>query len=239
LRNLLSRATKYVANMPPAVAGNHGHDAAFEVALALCHGFALPKEQAWPILRDYSQRCCPSWSDKELEHKLDDAANPRRHSKPRGYLLGARWPERITKVHQPEGESVVVSIDTSEPLPGEKRQQAGQSEAQASSPQESASLNPKGGAGPWLEHQMVLFRDHEQIETEEDARLLRGFLAIVHEESRSLALSVSDDEVRAAALALRKDLALGLIQTPRLAGIWCWRQSRCCARWTVSPGGRE
>jgi hypothetical protein len=80
-----------------------------------------------------------------------------------------------------------------------------------------------GAAGPmseghatkaWLDDQMALLRDHDQIESEEDARLSRCFLAIVAQESARLELAVTDDEARAATVALRKDLALGLIQTP-------------------------
>ena len=78
---------------------------------------------------------------------------------------------------------------------------------------ESADLDTPEPAS-WLDSQMALFRDHDQIEGEEDTRLLRRFLAIVSEESDRLELAVSDDEARAAALALRKDLALGLVPMP-------------------------
>ena len=85
-----SRASAYVANMPPAVSGSHGHDATFAVALALCHGFALSSAQARPIMQEFNARCEPPWSEKELEHKLDSAGKVTRHSQPRGYLLGER-----------------------------------------------------------------------------------------------------------------------------------------------------
>ena len=88
--DLLTRARNYVAAIPPAISGNRGHDATFAVAVALMHGFALHREQAWPILREYNQRCLPPWSEPELAHKLDDAAKLTRHSKPRGYLLAGK-----------------------------------------------------------------------------------------------------------------------------------------------------
>jgi hypothetical protein len=122
MQHLLSRASKYVENMPPAVAGNHGHEATFAVAVALCHGFALPKNEALIVLREYNQRCCPPWSEKDLEHKLDSAEKLKRHSKPRGYLLGAEWPAQIAKVHSPESGSAAVSVDINEPLPGSGKQ---------------------------------------------------------------------------------------------------------------------
>ena len=60
--------------------------------LALVHGFALSRAQAWPIMLEFNARCDPPWSEKELAHKLDDAAKLARHSKPRGHLLGERGP---------------------------------------------------------------------------------------------------------------------------------------------------
>jgi hypothetical protein len=117
--SLASRASAYVAAMPPAIAGNHGHDTTFTAALALIHGFALPRAQAWPIMLEFNARCEPPWSQKELEHKLDSAAKANRHSKPRGYLLGECGPAT-----PPQAEPLVfaLDVDTSEPLPGEKRQ---------------------------------------------------------------------------------------------------------------------
>ena len=116
--DVIFRAFSYVAAMPPAIAGSRGHDAAFAVALALRHGFALSKAQAQPIIQEFNARCEPPWSEKELEHKLDSAGKVTRHPKPRGYLLGARGPA-------PSPESgprvTVLNIDTSEPLPGESQ----------------------------------------------------------------------------------------------------------------------
>jgi hypothetical protein len=103
--------------MPPAVSGNRGHDATFAVALALCHGFALSKAQALPIMREFNARCDPLWSEKELEHKLDSAGKVTRHSKPRGHLLGERGPLASAKA---EPAVTTFNIDTSEPLPPEQ-----------------------------------------------------------------------------------------------------------------------
>jgi hypothetical protein len=105
--------------MPPAVSGNHGHDATFAVALALVHGFALSKVQARSIMLEFNARCDPPWSEKELEHKLDSAAKVTRHSKPRGYMLGERGSAMSSQV---EPSVTVLNVDTSEPLPGKKRQ---------------------------------------------------------------------------------------------------------------------
>jgi hypothetical protein len=117
LTGLLSRASSYVAAMPPAISGNHGHDAFFAVALALVHGFAFSRAQAWPIMQEFNARCDPPWSEKELEHKLDSAAKVTRHPKPRGYLLGERGPAVAAQAQPAVTE---LNVDTSEPLPGEK-----------------------------------------------------------------------------------------------------------------------
>ena len=88
MTDLLARARAYVDKMPLAVAGQQGHDATFKVAKALVHGFALSETDAMPILREYSSRCLPPWSEKELEHKLKSASEWDKYDKPRGYLIG-------------------------------------------------------------------------------------------------------------------------------------------------------
>lgn len=84
---VMTRARSYVEAMEPAVAGSHGHTATFKVALALRHGFGLTMHAAWPLLKEYSDRCLPPWSDKDLRHKLEQVEKVH-HQKPRGHLLG-------------------------------------------------------------------------------------------------------------------------------------------------------
>jgi hypothetical protein len=92
MTDVLSRARAYVAQMPEAIADQHGHDATFKVALALVHGFGLPEQDALPIMEEYSAKCQPPWSRKELEHKLSSAAQHTRSNKPRGHLRRAYRP---------------------------------------------------------------------------------------------------------------------------------------------------
>ena len=99
MTDLIARARAYVAKMPPAIAGQHGHDATFKVALALIHGFGLSEEAAMPIIEEYSNRCAPPWSHKELQHKLNSAAQHARSGKPRGHLRAA--PHRPAPVEPP------------------------------------------------------------------------------------------------------------------------------------------
>ena len=80
------RAIAYLAEMPPAISGQRGHDACYAAATAVVHGFGIPPERAFELLRDhYNPRCEPPWSEKELRHKVDDAA-VKPHERPFGWL---------------------------------------------------------------------------------------------------------------------------------------------------------
>ena len=79
------RAIAYVGEMPPAVAGEGGHDACWRVALVLVRGFALPLAVAEIILDGYSRNCSPPWSERERAHKL---ACAQRANVADSYLVG-------------------------------------------------------------------------------------------------------------------------------------------------------
>lgn len=81
------RALAYLDQMPSAVSGQGGHAATYAAATVLVHGFAIDPERALSLLlSDYNPRCEPPWSEKELRHKVEDAAT-KPHSQPRGWLL--------------------------------------------------------------------------------------------------------------------------------------------------------
>jgi hypothetical protein len=83
---ILRRASAYLGKMPPAVAGQGGHNATYAAATVLVHGFELTEAEALVLLKSqYNPRCQPAWSDRELEHKVSDAA-AKPHDKPRGWL---------------------------------------------------------------------------------------------------------------------------------------------------------
>jgi hypothetical protein len=83
----LERARRYIAKCLPAISGQRGHDAAFNVACVLVHGFALAEADALALLKEFNQRCLPPWNESELAHKIKSAANTV-HLLPHGYLLG-------------------------------------------------------------------------------------------------------------------------------------------------------
>src|SRR5262245_324426 len=70
---VVERARAYPATMPPAVQGQNGSKPTYRAACKLIE-FGLSIEQALPLLQEYSSRCIPPWSDRELLHKLEDAA---------------------------------------------------------------------------------------------------------------------------------------------------------------------
>jgi hypothetical protein len=67
------RAKAYLAKVPLAISGQGGSGDTFRAALFATRGFGLSKSQALEIMRGYSDRCTPPWSEKELLHKIDDA----------------------------------------------------------------------------------------------------------------------------------------------------------------------
>lgn len=86
---MLERARRYLAQMPPAIAGSGGHVAAFRAAAVLVRGFELSVDDAVSLLReDYNPHCEPPWSDAELRHKAEDAAKADKI--PLGYLLNGK-----------------------------------------------------------------------------------------------------------------------------------------------------
>jgi hypothetical protein len=70
----IDRAKRYVASVPPAIAGQHGDVHTFRVCCRLVRGFALTEDQALTALAEWNVRCEPPWSPEELLDKLRRAA---------------------------------------------------------------------------------------------------------------------------------------------------------------------
>ncbi|MDD4888660.1 MAG: hypothetical protein PHU85_01925 [Phycisphaerae bacterium] len=85
--DIVERARRYLAKMPPAVSGQAGHNTTFRAACVLVLGFGLSPDAAYPILAEWNAGCQPPWNEKDLRHKLDDA-----HKKTgeRGWILTGR-----------------------------------------------------------------------------------------------------------------------------------------------------
>lgn len=80
----LRRAEAYLAKTPPAVSGQGGHNATFHAAMVAVEGFDLSEADALQVLSIWNARCSPPWSDRELTHKIQDAAKLATN---RGHLL--------------------------------------------------------------------------------------------------------------------------------------------------------
>ncbi len=96
--DLHRRAVAYLSVMPPAVAGNGGHSQTYSAATALVHGFELDVSVALQILSEhYNVRCDPPWSEKELQHKIDQAAT-KPHDRLFGWLRDGQLNEPVDDV---------------------------------------------------------------------------------------------------------------------------------------------
>ena len=76
--NAFVRASAWAAAVPEAISGSGGHNTTFAVARKLLQDFGpigLNEGDAWSILLDYNARCKPPWSERELQHKFDNAKN--------------------------------------------------------------------------------------------------------------------------------------------------------------------
>jgi hypothetical protein len=70
----VDRAKRYLASVPPAIAGQHGDVHTFRICCRLVRGFALNDDQALHALEEWNARCQPPWSLDELLDKLRRAA---------------------------------------------------------------------------------------------------------------------------------------------------------------------
>lgn len=108
------RALAYLERLPGAVSGQGGHSATYTAAVALVHGFGIGPERALKILlQDYNPRCQPPWTEKELAHKVEDAAT-KPHERPYRWLMDA---ERPREVHaQVDISQIVAACARDSPL---------------------------------------------------------------------------------------------------------------------------
>jgi|694.fasta_scaffold90268_1 hypothetical protein len=85
-QRVIDRARAYIAKMPPAIAGQRGHDATFKAAISLVKGFKLDEQNAMSLMAEYNHLCQPPWEPRDLLRKVQEAANSTEVKE--GYLLG-------------------------------------------------------------------------------------------------------------------------------------------------------
>lgn len=68
-----TRALAYLEKLPNAISGAGGHNATMRAACE-CFRFGLSASEAWDALQWFNaNRCSPTWTEKQLRHKLEDA----------------------------------------------------------------------------------------------------------------------------------------------------------------------
>lgn len=75
--NRVARAHAYAAKMPPAIEGAGGHAATWAVARWIVADLGLSEAEAMDVMREYNKRCKPPWDERDLRHKVRDAAKAR------------------------------------------------------------------------------------------------------------------------------------------------------------------
>jgi hypothetical protein len=89
------QARRFLADVPAAVAGQHGDVHTFRVCCRLVRGFALSDGEALELLGQWNRRCEPPWSTQELVAKL---RNARRYGRePLGALV--HFPADRSRLH--------------------------------------------------------------------------------------------------------------------------------------------
>lgn len=71
----IERAIRYIQSCEPAISGSGGQNQTFKLACHLFKTFGLDSGAVFDLIHQhYNPRCQPPWTDKELQHKVDDAA---------------------------------------------------------------------------------------------------------------------------------------------------------------------
>src|SRR5262249_62408755 len=83
---LLKRVRTYLQKCPPAIEGKNGSRRLMKTLRLVIDGFDLDDALARQIAEEYSAKCEPPWSPKEIDHALANI-NAKPSKQPRGWLL--------------------------------------------------------------------------------------------------------------------------------------------------------
>lgn len=110
----LKRCLAYLDRMPPAIEGQNGSGRTFNACCEIAR-FGLEGDAAWAAATHYNAtRCEPAWSDRDLQHKIDDARDEVVASGEFGSRLREERPQPIRagggtvpadSIERPSGES--------------------------------------------------------------------------------------------------------------------------------------
>lgn len=107
----ISRCRKYVAAIEPAISGQGGSRITSKVAVAIVKGFGLNEQQGLEILREFSNRCEPPWSERDLVRKIQWA---QKQGSSVGYLRDANssdWHRIPVEFTEQASVSVGAAVD--------------------------------------------------------------------------------------------------------------------------------
>ncbi len=65
----------YLADLDPAVQGEHGDDATYRAACVLVRDLGLDEADSLELLREWNQKCIPPWTEGDLLKKIHGAEN--------------------------------------------------------------------------------------------------------------------------------------------------------------------
>lgn len=94
-QTIADRAREYLAKIDGAVEGQGGSKKTYYVACQLINGFDMSIDEAKPLIMEWNTKCQPEWSERDIDHKLEDASQSD-HDKPSGHLLE----DRPRKIHR-------------------------------------------------------------------------------------------------------------------------------------------
>lgn len=90
--SVVERCRRYLAKVPPAVAGQHGHDRTYQAARIIWNDFGIDDGDGFPLLEEFNLTCDPKWDDADLRRKWDEAVKKGPGAEGRGYRAAERRP---------------------------------------------------------------------------------------------------------------------------------------------------
>lgn len=90
--NRVNRCRAYCRKVPLSVAGEYGHNRAFNVARLIWNDFGIDEAEGFPLLEEFNATWLPPLNDKDLRHKWDDAVEKGPGPEGRGFKLNENRP---------------------------------------------------------------------------------------------------------------------------------------------------
>lgn len=139
--SVIERARRYLDRVPGAVSGEAGHNHTFKAACILILGFNMGRSEAFVLLSEWNRKCQPTWTDKELRHKIESAD---KQPGDRGYLLKRKESEWDSYEIPDYQEPPAIRLVSSRPEVSEEDAERLAIQEEANTRQHQFSLNSDG-----------------------------------------------------------------------------------------------